>query len=154
MPRLLKLLLLLLVFGTLLFCGSQVVLYGIQVYLSRTPVQLADLPVYPGALDVRYTPCDDRALANCSMLAYSVNASPAEVHALYEEHLRAESTFPKRLWLGDGTRYPPNTIVNYYNDGEGFFQVLTLTTLHRRTGVEVSIVLFEHQKASGLPHHA
>jgi hypothetical protein len=143
MPRLLKLLLLLVVFGIVLFCGSQVVSYGCQLYLNRTPLQIVELPEYPGARDVRYTGCEDLSLANSSMLAYSVNASSAEVHALYEDHLRGASPFPKRLWLGDGTLYPPNTIVNYYNDGKGFFQVLTLTTVQLPQGVEVSIVLYD-----------
>ena len=141
MPRLRKLLLLLLVFVPLSFCGYKAGFYGFQLYLNRTPAQITDLPVYPGARDVRYVACTDPSLANCSTLTYTVNASEAVIHAFYEDHLHGDSLLPKRTWHGDGTVYPEYKIVNQYHKGGGRFQRLTLSTQHRSTGVEVTVVL-------------
>jgi hypothetical protein len=145
MPRVRKLLLLLLVFAPLLFCGYKIAAYGLQIYLNRTPAQVTDLPIYPGAQDLRYLSCEDPSLANCSTLTYSANASTADVHALYEDFLRGETPFPKRMWLGDGTRYPGDTIVNYYHKAAGHFQILTVTTVARPTGSVVTIVLYDQR---------
>lgn len=141
MSRLRKLLLLLLIFAPVLFCGYKIGFYGFQLYLNRTPAEMADVPTYPGARNVRHTPCANHSLVNCSTLAYHVDAGEADIYRFYDDYVRGESFLPQRSWTGDGTAYPEHRIVNHYHKAQGRFQVLRLSTLANPAGVEVTVVL-------------
>ena len=141
MPPIRKLLLLLMIFVPISFCGYKIGFFAFQLYLSRTPAQISDIPLYPGARDVQYVACTDRSRADCSTLTYSIVGSEAVVYDFYDDFFGGNSPLPKRAWVGDGTAYPEYRIINRYHDAPGRFQILTLSTLTRSTDVNVTIIL-------------